>query len=322
LQKYRSVQALRAVAACSVLVSHTYEPVRQAAYGAAGVDLFFVISGFIMANLAPGRSAGQFALDRAWRIYPLWWMAALPWLLFVDLGPFNTLSTLTLWPVWGGAHYLPALRVGWTLCLEMLFYAGVTLAIATRPSVPLVAYAILFIGALTLSTPLLSFLGSPMALEFLMGVAVARLPKRKMFGLFILVGLTALSFTPTVIGDLGSSLGARWALWRAFEWGIPAALVVWGAVSIERLFERRAFDLPVKIGDASYSIYLFHPLVSYGFDLAWPLKLALAVGVGIAMHVLVEKRLMASAQRWRFRRNRARGNSARLAGEAMPLPTP
>lgn len=52
LQKYRSIQALRALAACSVLVSHTYEPVRGAAYGAAGVDLFFVISGFIMASVA------------------------------------------------------------------------------------------------------------------------------------------------------------------------------------------------------------------------------------------------------------------------------
>ena len=301
MQKFRSIQALRAVAACSVLVSHTYEPVRQAAYGAAGVDLFFVISGFIMANLAPGRSAGKFALDRAWRIYPLWWIAALPWLLFVDLGPFNTLSTLTLWPVWGGAHYLPSLKVGWTLCLEALFYAGVTLAIATRPSVPLVAYAIFFIGALTLSTPLLSFIGSPMALEFLMGAAIARLPRRMAFGLFILAGLAALSFTPTVIGDLGSSLGAKWALWRAFEWGIPAALVVWGAVSIERLFEHRAFDLPVKIGDASYSIYLFHPFVSYGFDLAWPLRLVLALGVGIAMHVLVEKRIMALRSKLRLR---------------------
>jgi len=52
LQKYRSIQALRALAACSVLVSHTYEPVRGAAYGAAGVDLFFVMSGFIMASVA------------------------------------------------------------------------------------------------------------------------------------------------------------------------------------------------------------------------------------------------------------------------------
>jgi exopolysaccharide production protein ExoZ len=103
LRKFRSVQALRAIAACSVLVSHSYEPVRSVAYGAAGVDLFFVISGFIMANLAAEQGAVDFARGRVLRIYPMWWIAALPWILFVHLSPFNILSTLTLWPIYGGA---------------------------------------------------------------------------------------------------------------------------------------------------------------------------------------------------------------------------
>ncbi|MFL6763698.1 MAG: acyltransferase family protein [Sphingomicrobium sp.] len=281
MQKYRSIQVLRAVAACSVLVSHTYEPVRHVDYGAAGVDLFFVISGFIMANLAPGRTAGQFARDRMFRIYPMWWIAALPWLLFVWCGPFCVLSTLTLWPIYGDAHYLPVLKVGWTLCLEVLFYAGVTCAVATRPAIAIAAYALLLLGALTTSVALLHFVGSPMALEFLMGVAVARLPRRRIFGLFLLLGPALLALTPTALGDLGSSLGPEWALQRALEWGLPAALVVWGALSLEPLFEQRFFELPVKIGDASYSIYLFHPLISYGFDLVWPAKLAVALGTGV-----------------------------------------
>ena len=293
LHKYRSIQVLRAVAACSVLVSHTYEPVRHAAYGAAGVDLFFVISGFIMANVAGGRSAGQFALDRFSRIYPMWWLAALPWLFFVPRDLFYNLSTLTLWPIWAGDYFVPAPRVGWTLCLELLFYMGVALAIATRPVVPLIFYALFLLGALTISTPLLEFVGSPMGLEFLMGVAIARLPRRRMFGLFIPVGLGLLSLTPTELGDLGSSIHADWALRRAIEWGVPAAMVLWGGVSLEAWFQGRAFNLPVRIGDASYSIYLFHPLVSYGFDLFWPLRVVLGLGVGFAMYVLVEKRIMA-----------------------------
>lgn len=293
MQKYRSIQALRAVAACSVLVSHSYEPARHAAYGAAGVDLFFVISGFIMANLAPGRTPGQFALDRFSRIYPLWWIAALPWIFLVPRGMLYNLSTLTLWPIWDGGYLVPAPRVGWTLCLELLFYIGVTIAIATRPLIPLAAYALFLLGALTLSSPLLQFVGSPMGIEFLMGVAVARLPKRRIFGLFILFGLAVLPLTSTVLGDLGSSLRPEWALRRALEWGCPAALIVWGAVSLEPLFSRRLFNLPVKIGDASYSIYLFHPMVSYGLDLFWPLRMGLALGVGFAMYVLVEKRIMA-----------------------------
>jgi len=320
LQKYRSIQALRALAACSVLVSHTYEPVRQAAYGAAGVDLFFVISGFIMASVAPGRTAGQFALDRVARIYPLWWIAALPWLFFVHLGPFNVASTLTLWPIYGDAHFLPVLKVGWTLCLETFFYLGVTAAIATRPSLPLAAYALCMIGALTTSMPLLDFVGSPMALEFLMGVAVARLPRRTIFGLFIPLGLVLLALTPTVLGDLGSSLGAEWALQRSVQWGIPAALIVWGALSLEPLFKHRLFDVPVKIGDASYSIYLFHPLVSYGFELPWPLRLALALGVGIAMYVLVERRLISALKRCKLRRREVDPAKPALNPDA-PLPT-
>ena len=297
MRKFRSVQVLRAIAACSVLASHTCEPIRQAAYGAAGVDLFFVISGFIMANLAPGRTAGQFALDRISRIYPLWWIAALPWLLFVWRGPFSVVSTLTLWPIYGDAHYLPVLKVGWTLCLEVLFYAGVTLAIATRPAIVLAAYALLLVGALTTPFALLHFVGSPMALEFLMGIAVARLPRRRVFGLFILLGPALLAFTPTVLGDLGSSLGPDWALRRAIEWGVPAALVVWGALSLESLFEHRLFDIPVAVGDASYSIYLFHPLISYGLDVFWPVRLILALGTSIAMYVVVERKIMAVRKR-------------------------
>lgn len=293
MRKLRSIQVLRAVAACAVILSHTYEPDDGAAYGAAGVDLFFVISGFIIANIAQERSPLEFARDRASRIYPLWWIAAVPWLLLVPRGPFDILSTLTLWPVYGGEHFVPVLKVGWTLCLEMLFYAGVVVALATRPVTALGAYGLFFAGALTTSSAILHFAGSPMGLEFLMGVAVARLPRRRVFGLLIPLGFALMALTPPFLGDLEWSLQPQWALWRAFEWGGPAALVVWGAVSLEPLFEHRMFDAPVTLGDASYSIYLFHPLIAYGFDFFWPLRTALAIGVGVAMYWLVERKLMA-----------------------------
>jgi peptidoglycan/LPS O-acetylase OafA/YrhL len=227
----------------------------------------------------------------------LWWLAALPWLILVPKGPFTVLSTLTLWPIYGGAHYVPVLKVGWTLCLELLFYMGVALAIATRPVAALAAYALLLLGALTTSMALLHFVGSPMGLEFLMGVAVARLPRRKAFGLFILLGLALVPLAPTVLGDLESSLRPHWALNRALAWGGPSALIVWGALSLESVFESRLFQPGVSIGDASYSIYLFHPLVSYGFDLIWPLRVALAMGTGMTIYLLVERRIMAVRKR-------------------------
>lgn len=297
MRKLRSIQVLRAVAACSVVVFHSYQPADHVGYAAAGVDLFFVISGFIMANLARERTPGEFARGRLSRIYPLWWIAAVPWLLMVPRDVFAMLSTLTLWPIYGGEYVVPSLKVGWTLCLEILFYSGVTIAIATRPMVPMTVYAMLLFGALTTSIPLLHFVGSPMILEFLMGIAVAHLPRRNLYGLFILAGLALLTLTSPVTGDLEWSLRPEWALWRAFEWGVPAALIVWGGLSLESVFERPFFNVPVTIGDASYSIYLFHPLVSYGFTLFWPLRMMLAIGTGLAMYFVVERRLMAARQR-------------------------
>jgi len=68
VEKLRSIQTLRAVAACAVLILHTVpdagRPIGIAGYGAFGVDLFFVIPGFIMANVAAGRSPGEFLQDR------------------------------------------------------------------------------------------------------------------------------------------------------------------------------------------------------------------------------------------------------------------
>jgi exopolysaccharide production protein ExoZ len=111
------------------------------------------------------------------------------------------------------------------------------------------------------------------------------------------VGLALLALTSPGTGDVESSLGPHWALSRALQWGVPAALIVWGTLSLERMLKGRAFDLPVAVGDASYAIYLFHPLAAFGLAFAWPIRLAAALGIGSAMHVLVERRLL----RWRTR---------------------
>src|SRR3954447_5293409 len=131
MQKLRSIQVLRAVAACAVVVLHAYPdahaPVGNAGYGAAGADLFFVISGFIMANVSQGRTGREFLGDRLWRIYPLWWVAVLPWLFMLPRGPTFIASSITLWPIYGAYYYVPVLKVAWTLSFELLFYLGMTL---------------------------------------------------------------------------------------------------------------------------------------------------------------------------------------------------
>jgi exopolysaccharide production protein ExoZ len=297
VQKLRSIQVLRGIAACAVVVLHSIhqvgEPVGNSGYGAAGVDLFFVISGFIMANLVRERPAAEFLRDRLWRIYPLWWIALLPWLFMVPRGPTAVWASVTLWPVYSSGYYAPVLTVGWTLSFELLFYVGMAVAIATRATLSLVVYAVFLLMSFTLPSSLTQFLGSPIALEFLMGVAVARVPRHPGVSLLIPVAIVLiLRSDPELGGDL--TLHPLWALRRALEWGCPAAMIVWGALSLEPLFARRLFDVPVKAGDASYSIYLFHPAVAFGLTCPWALRLPLAIGVGWAMHFLVERRIMAA----------------------------
>lgn len=300
MQKFRSIQVLRAMAAMAVVVLHAVpghgEPLGLFGYGAFGVDLFFVISGFIMAQIAQGRTAPDFLRDRLWRIYPLWWVAVLPWLFMLPRGPLFVLSSLTLWPIYPGGYYSPVLLVGWTLSFELLFYAAVSVAILTRPRVPVIVYATFLLAGTFVASPLVHFLGSPLSLEFLLGVIVARLPRRRQFALLIPLGLSLVSLTSPATGDI---LPIVWvaALHRTIEWGLPAALIVWGALSAEPVFSRRAFDVPVWLGNASYSLYLFHPLAAYGVSASWPLRIAAAVALGPTMHVLVERRIMA-ARHW------------------------
>jgi exopolysaccharide production protein ExoZ len=302
------------------VVLHAYPdahaPVGNAGYGAAGVDLFFVISGFIMANVSQGRTGREFLGDRLWRIYPLWWVAVLPWLFMLPRGPTFIASSVTLWPIYGAYYYVPVLKVGWTLSFELLFYLGMTLALVTRAAVPLALYATLLLGALTTSSALLHFLGNPMALEFLMGVLVARLPRRAALGLLAPLGLLLFAFTAPGTGDVESTLAPQFALWRVLAWGVPGALIVWGALSLEPLFRHRLFDGPVAIGDASYSIYLFHPIIAFGLVFAWPVRLVVAVGAGWAMHVLIERRIMTvrkSGMSWLARIQTKFAKSVKLA---------
>jgi peptidoglycan/LPS O-acetylase OafA/YrhL len=172
--------------------------------GFAGVDLFFVISGFIMVYVSgeakPGlRTAGGFLFARAARIYPLWWVFAgvfTAYMLYTygltgvgetglpaigrGIPPFEYLAkSFALIPQ--AQH--PVLGVGWTLIHEMYFYvAFAVILLAPRRLLPALLFlwgALVTIGALTglsapVATTLLELATYPMTLEFIFG-AVAGL---------------------------------------------------------------------------------------------------------------------------------------------------
>lgn len=307
MYKLRSIQVLRGIAAMAVVVHHAVGSVTMdtgARVGAAGVDLFFVISGFIIATVAKKRTAPDFLVDRIWRIFPLWLLVVTPWLIVKHPALPAVLSSLFLWPVYGNEFYSPALGVGWSLCYEMLFYGAFALILAGWGRTVLCLFlACVVIGPLTQSA-VASYLGSPLIFEFLAGVAIARLRPPARFALPLLIlGFVWIAAAP--LDEYARILGPG-TFTRVCYWGIPAALIVYGARGLEDVFARRAFDVPVRIGDASYSIYLFHPfVVNTGIAAAILLSLVL----GLVAHRVVERPLNDLRRNWR--------SAARLA-EASP----
>ncbi|MFH8347988.1 acyltransferase family protein [Streptomyces sp. NPDC018045] len=117
------------------------------AYGCLGVQIFFVISGFVICMSGWGRSLRAFIASRVSRLYPAYWVAivlvtavfALPWVAFEALGPSDVLTNLTMLQQPLGAKRV--LGVCWTLWAEMRFYALFALCVvlpgATRRRVVL-----------------------------------------------------------------------------------------------------------------------------------------------------------------------------------------
>ena len=289
MQKLRSIQVLRGIAASAVVVHHAYHYVNPDSFariGAAGVDLFFVISGFIMATLGPSRSPAEFIVDRIWRIFPMWLLCVTPWLIIGNYGSADILTSLTLWPVWHGQFHTPIVLRGWTLCFEMLFYWCFALALATRAIIPLSIFAACLLVGPRNST--LYFVGSPLILEFLAGAAIARVPLHRAGSYLIPAGLFWLMAAPL---SYYAELGGPGAFARFLCWGVPAAMIVYGARCCETLFEHQAFAFPLLVGNVSFSIYLFHR-IALGGRLPWPIEAMGGVAAGICVYWLIERRIL------------------------------
>lgn len=344
----RNLQLLRAVAAVLVVLFHAQRSASELSgigyrldAGAWGVDIFFVISGFIMFHTTAGfrRSGWQFVVDRAIRVVPLYWIATLVLyaLYLVGFRP-SGVHHATLLDVVTSLLFIPRplahgapvlLSLGWTLIYEFLFYALFAATFAMRShrlSLVVLSAAFALLGCLPLLAPglpyTLSYFSNTIAFEFVFGAALAlgfaRLPAIEnrtstMIGwALIALGLMAIVNVPV------HKLSADFA-WdcRALRAGIPALAVVTGALLLERA-GRVCRSAPLLVlGAASYSLYLFHPFVLQpvmkiiraavhfeGWSMILFANLAVLAGtcaMAVAVHFLVEMPVIAALRRRRGR---------------------
>ena len=307
-ERLKSIDLLRGLAASAVVLRHSDD---RFLLGSIGVDIFFVISGFVMAQLYRQRSASQFLFDRAWRIFPIYLVALLPWLIVrtvngAGVTAQETLASVLLIPNWFGmtGTYL---GVAWTLLFELLFYAGVALAIRLGSLfIPALLFAAALLARPHMDFTLLHFLGSPMIFEFLFGVAIASLPIRRLIGVALLFAgaLWLLIFPNTGLEDYRVAMSYGPGVMRVLLWGLPAAAMVYGMLTLEPAFKGRTVDALLILGAASYSIYLIHTLVTKNIVLWWPAEFLLALAVGIGLWWAVERSLLALKPKL-FRKRRA-----------------
>jgi exopolysaccharide production protein ExoZ len=302
----RLVQALRAAARLMVVIYHAtraVSPDRGWTNGAAGVDLFFVISGFVMLRSSRGLMGvrggwASFLARRVYRLVPLYWTLTAAKLLFTSLRPAlaplthptagSVLADLLFIPARDGAGIVrPLLAVGWTLNFEFFFYALFAACVAARLH-PLWMSPFLMGLAVTGfwhddAWPAPFYLANGLVLEFAAGMALAALPTRLGTRTALCVGVAGFALL-FIVPSLGP--------WRCIMWGVPAACVVAAAITLEPKGGARVPDPLVAVGDASYAIYLVHPFVvaaltRYGVA---PI-LAASIAAGMLVHRVVDARL-------------------------------
>ncbi len=298
----KNIQALRGLAALMVVGYHLGKVEGKyggepsilpgfTAVGLAGVDLFFVISGFVMV-LITSRAFGdykafkKFLYNRLTRIYPLYWLfSALvlvvywlhpSWVNSSQGGRVDILASFLLLP----QKQLPLLMVGWTLVHEVYFYVvfSVMLLLVRRSQLAgaLLAWA---------SLPLLPFLVEtgdgalgqilfhPLTLEFIAGGLLALLYNHgwtvtRANALWALAAAAALLGGHTLFWVFsGRAEPGGWE--RVVLFGLPATVMVHTLVAMEKNQRQCLPRWLMEIGNASYSIYLSHILVLSAVGRVW-----------------------------------------------------
>lgn len=270
--RLHALQYLRAFAALAVVYSHSviqvegYEKYLGHA-GSFGVDIFFVISGFIMIYIAkPTNTFSKFIVNRARRVIPLYWfftllMGAILLLLpsvfkateFDTTALLLSLAFIPHWSMVNTTEAWPIVAPGWSLNFEMYFYFvfALSLFFAERYRIAFITIVIsaVFIGAQFFNdgqSAIAHFFSESMVFEFVLGMLLAlawkrgfRLPSSISWILLILATIMLFLQLPVL---------------RILEFGVPSLFIVMACLFIKI----KEWRFGILLGDASYALYLSH----------------------------------------------------------------
>ena len=338
-QTITSIQFLRAMAALLVVFFHAQEALikfgQHSSYlnsfyylkelGGLGVDLFFIISGFIIFVIGEKKfrqkgAVKDFIIRRIIRIVPLYWFYTTIILILVIIpltlkqNHFSWYYTLhsyffipTIRPSTG--EFLPLLVQGWTLSFEMYFYLifSVSLLFAKRFFLPILGFLLipsvmasyLFVD-LARSDPIIWMITNPLLLEFLFGsllglIYCSNYNMSQRFIFFLIITACLLFIAMILYGSHQFE--------RLINWGIPCALITSGLIFYEKKYGFSPPNFILALGNSSYSLYLSHGLIIILFsvllkrsylnhingDLLIIMVVGLSIFIGQLSYIFIEK---------------------------------
>lgn len=290
--KIESIQILRGGAAWMVVAHHfmqrfyNFEDTNMVGnffsnHGSFGVDIFFVISGFIMAMIIieSHKNSKEFILNRIIRIVPNYWFWTFVVLIMGVFIPSFSTSHVTFESLFKSLFFIshlnperalghiPTLTVGWTLNIEIFFYVVVAVSLVFKIEN---FKKLLFISVLLVSLPILykifglefykTVAGNIRLFEFVSGI----------FLYYIWANYRDLFFQNYIYIAILSivSIISMIVLPKILAYIVLSFFIVYLALFFEiNILNHNSYfkNKLIKMGEISYSIYLVHIAVLWSF---------------------------------------------------------
>lgn len=276
-----SLQLLRAIAAFGVVFTH-YN-FYNLDVGGFGVDVFFILSGFIISYMVQ-KNTDNFMLKRVLRVSPLYYLATLLIVITSLIKPdlFRN-AFVSLETVFKSFFYIPyrinnsgpILSLGWTLNNEMFFYLITFISILfvknKKYIIPLcLSFLVIFliiINIFNFNNYIIDFFKNGLLPEFIYGILLYYFwefsknnIKKSLKYFYVLLGLVSLVFM------IYTDVTGEYKFFHRYIWrGIPALFFVNSFLVLEKNINinNKIIKWGIKMGDASYGMYLFHPFIIF-----------------------------------------------------------